>query len=186
MCFLFFFSSRRRHTRWSGDWSSDVCSSDLASILAALDAKGGWWMVEASMSAANIGDTYTSLLCGCLWVQTRLSCKNEKSSATQRHVCLFSLTNNSKILLILHDIYFICRVEYFALRYLVVSDYLLLSQVCSIIHTVVKSTSCNQHKINTYMHLYAALLHNIPFLSAYAYCICFMHLHVQSAKMGLK
>src|SRR5690606_40231260 len=28
---LFFFSSRRRHTRFSRDWSSDVCSSDLAS-----------------------------------------------------------------------------------------------------------------------------------------------------------
>src|SRR5690554_4952584 len=31
MCFifLFFFSSRRRHTRCGRDWSSDVCSSDL-------------------------------------------------------------------------------------------------------------------------------------------------------------
>src|SRR5689334_24013461 len=28
--FFFFFSSRRRHTRWNCDWSSDVCSSDLA------------------------------------------------------------------------------------------------------------------------------------------------------------
>src|SRR5687768_11636150 len=28
-CFYFFFSSRRRHTRCSRDWSSDVCSSDL-------------------------------------------------------------------------------------------------------------------------------------------------------------
>src|SRR2546422_2543432 len=27
--FCFFFSSRRRHTRCSRDWSSDVCSSDL-------------------------------------------------------------------------------------------------------------------------------------------------------------
>src|SRR5205807_4466827 len=27
---FFFFSSRRRHTRLQGDWSSDVCSSDLA------------------------------------------------------------------------------------------------------------------------------------------------------------
>src|SRR6267154_2831053 len=27
-CF-FFLSSRRRHTRWTGDWSSEVCSSDL-------------------------------------------------------------------------------------------------------------------------------------------------------------
>src|SRR5256885_7170220 len=26
---MFFFSSRRRHTRLQGDWSSDVCSSDL-------------------------------------------------------------------------------------------------------------------------------------------------------------
>src|SRR5690348_17628389 len=29
---FFFFSSRRRHTRWTGDWSSDVCSSDLLSV----------------------------------------------------------------------------------------------------------------------------------------------------------
>src|SRR5256884_1551917 len=27
--FMFFFSSKRRHTRCSRDWSSDVCSSDL-------------------------------------------------------------------------------------------------------------------------------------------------------------
>src|SRR5688500_20346605 len=32
MC-LFFLSSRRRHTRLQGDWSSDVCSSDLAVIV---------------------------------------------------------------------------------------------------------------------------------------------------------
>src|SRR5437764_3799793 len=31
LCYFifFFFSSRRRHTRYIGDWSSDVCSSDL-------------------------------------------------------------------------------------------------------------------------------------------------------------
>src|SRR5690606_41112105 len=29
----FFFSSRRRHTRFSRDWSSDVCSSDLSTIV---------------------------------------------------------------------------------------------------------------------------------------------------------
>src|SRR5690606_40159476 len=29
MIFTFFFSVRRRHTRFSRDWSSDVCSSDL-------------------------------------------------------------------------------------------------------------------------------------------------------------
>src|SRR2546430_4300926 len=30
--FLFFFSSRRRHTRFDCDWSSDVCSSDLRAV----------------------------------------------------------------------------------------------------------------------------------------------------------
>src|SRR5215217_8306041 len=30
--FLFFFSSRRRHTRYWRDWSSDVCSSDLQRV----------------------------------------------------------------------------------------------------------------------------------------------------------
>src|SRR5690348_18080261 len=34
-CVFFFFSSRRRHTRWTGDWSSDVCSSDLLAHLVA-------------------------------------------------------------------------------------------------------------------------------------------------------
>src|SRR5690606_39687069 len=35
-CFVFFFfSSRRRHTRFSRDWSSDVCSSDLDARFAA-------------------------------------------------------------------------------------------------------------------------------------------------------
>src|SRR5690625_2444758 len=36
ICFLgvfFFFSSRRRHTRWPRDWSSDVCSSDLTAVV---------------------------------------------------------------------------------------------------------------------------------------------------------
>src|SRR5215467_2838566 len=34
---LFFFSSRRRHTRLQGDWSSDVCSSDLRTMLMDLE-----------------------------------------------------------------------------------------------------------------------------------------------------
>src|SRR6266436_8258093 len=36
MFVFFFFSSRRRHTRCSRDWSSDVCSSDLRRCAAAL------------------------------------------------------------------------------------------------------------------------------------------------------
>src|SRR2546429_4523175 len=48
LSFVFFFSSRRRHTRCSRDWSSDVCSSDLVRLLAhptlavALAGRGAW------------------------------------------------------------------------------------------------------------------------------------------------
>src|SRR5437867_13422883 len=38
--FFFFFSSRRRHTRSYGDWSSDVCSSDLDADLGDQDMGG--------------------------------------------------------------------------------------------------------------------------------------------------
>src|SRR3712207_6788157 len=38
MLFIFFFSSRRRHTRYWRDWSSDVCSSDLVGIHPAVPA----------------------------------------------------------------------------------------------------------------------------------------------------
>src|SRR5437870_6646013 len=37
----FFFSSRRRHTRWPRDWSSDVCSSDLTSSPAGSRSRSG-------------------------------------------------------------------------------------------------------------------------------------------------
>src|SRR5437867_9509490 len=33
MIVMFFFSSRRRHTRSYGDWNSDVCSSDLITVV---------------------------------------------------------------------------------------------------------------------------------------------------------
>src|SRR5256885_3589089 len=45
---FFFFSSRRRHTRLQGDWSSDVCSSDLqlsCGALALIERRGE--LVEA-------------------------------------------------------------------------------------------------------------------------------------------
>src|SRR5256885_8829179 len=44
---FFFFSSRRRHTRLQGDWSSDVCSSDL--ILRALPSS---WRERVAVAAA--------------------------------------------------------------------------------------------------------------------------------------
>src|SRR6266508_6127679 len=48
---FFFFSRRRRHTRWPRDWSSDVCSSDLDARDAAmadwLEERGARWTVCA-------------------------------------------------------------------------------------------------------------------------------------------
>ena len=38
---VFFFSSRRRHTRLQGDWSSDVCSSDLGKWVWEIKQSGG-------------------------------------------------------------------------------------------------------------------------------------------------
>src|SRR5690606_40730611 len=38
---IFFFSSRRRHTRFSRDWSSDVCSSDLQADLVVAEVNNG-------------------------------------------------------------------------------------------------------------------------------------------------
>src|SRR5215469_17713377 len=51
--FFFFFSSRRRHTRSLRDWSSDVCSSDLAYVLrlgprAYRNYGGAWRAVDAT------------------------------------------------------------------------------------------------------------------------------------------
>src|SRR3712207_6040853 len=40
LCYFFFFSSRRRHTRYWRDWSSDVCSSDLVVLEADTDVVG--------------------------------------------------------------------------------------------------------------------------------------------------
>src|SRR5437762_8978448 len=39
---IFFFSSRRRHTRYIGDWSSDVCSSDLSSVASWIRNRKKW------------------------------------------------------------------------------------------------------------------------------------------------
>src|SRR6266850_5547521 len=48
----FFFSSRRRHTRLQGDWSSDVCSSDLGRWGSWVRRRGnGKWMLD--LWAAN-------------------------------------------------------------------------------------------------------------------------------------
>src|SRR5207245_4107127 len=46
--FVFFFSSRRRHTRCYRDWSSDVCSSDLVLAVSSDDAIESLAAVQAA------------------------------------------------------------------------------------------------------------------------------------------
>src|SRR5256885_9408406 len=48
---VFFFSSRRRHTRLQGDWSSDVCSSDLVDSSTNAGGVTWYWGYEHSQSA---------------------------------------------------------------------------------------------------------------------------------------
>src|SRR5207253_11380132 len=52
-CF-FFFSSRRRHTRWPRDWSSDVCSSDLSLHSSGCAASPGSSASESSAARASM------------------------------------------------------------------------------------------------------------------------------------
>src|SRR6266478_7003843 len=69
MVYFFFFSSRRRHTRFDCDWSSDVCSSDLIvgilAILGLITRKGLWpylwreWLT--SVDHKRIGVMYVLL-----------------------------------------------------------------------------------------------------------------------------
>src|SRR5256886_9736407 len=46
-CMCFFFSSRRRHTRFDCDWSSDVCSSDLATGM----SRSLWFLLALGSAA---------------------------------------------------------------------------------------------------------------------------------------
>src|SRR5688572_32496401 len=52
--FMFFFSSRRRHTRFDCDWSSDVCSSDLFSRRRLVGSNcGSPWRLRARRSTGR-------------------------------------------------------------------------------------------------------------------------------------
>src|SRR2546422_8127491 len=64
---IFFFSSRRRHTRCSRDWSSDVCSSDLTTHLSARERAAFREHLEQlsnSVTLARRAETYLRYYAG--------------------------------------------------------------------------------------------------------------------------
>src|SRR5690606_40745736 len=73
-----FFSSRRRHTRFSRDWSSDVCSSDLIAFLNMLDDRVELWVAEtATGEARRVTDAPINAIGNraCDWMDgTRMLC----------------------------------------------------------------------------------------------------------------
>src|SRR5437763_2241014 len=66
--FFFFFSSRRRHTIYIGDWSSDVCSSDLVLVEmahegddAAVEIEGPLALLARALVAQRDGEAFVEV-----------------------------------------------------------------------------------------------------------------------------
>src|SRR5476651_2860946 len=61
--FVFFFSSRRRHTRYWRDWSSDVCSSDLRleSGLTMEDSAGFWLIWASDRKSTRLNSSHANI-----------------------------------------------------------------------------------------------------------------------------
>src|SRR5207253_4037697 len=64
--YIFFFSSRRRHTRWPRDWSSDVCSSDLPQMkFDWIDQVDSVSLLSARDGIGSSSATYVKDYCRC-------------------------------------------------------------------------------------------------------------------------
>src|SRR6266850_1169351 len=97
MIYFFFFSSRRRHTRLQGDWSSDVCSSDLGAAI---------WLEywgeanraadqEAEFAIRQIGTNSIPLLLDLIRTQDPVFKKKLRSVVPQRWHDKLRLRDNS-------------------------------------------------------------------------------------------
>src|SRR5437762_7447664 len=91
--FLFFFSSRRRHTRYIGDWSSDVCSSDLSIHLTICVGDPSLqvvcpdqaWLATVSLDSFTLftrSEEHTSELQSPMYLVCRLLLEKKKQNAS--------------------------------------------------------------------------------------------------------
>src|SRR5207302_8300597 len=79
---VFFFSSRRRHTRFSRDWSSDVCSSDLKIALFRSLFRGREDVYPQRFESRQTGRAGYSPACGNEWV--RGICEKPRIKCSER------------------------------------------------------------------------------------------------------
>src|ERR1022692_2546369 len=95
-CFFFFFSSRRRHTRLQGDWSSDVCSSDLehTSELQAEDGIRDYKVTGVQTCALRSEERRVGKECRSRWAPYHYKKKKEPlvySWSRRTRICLATL-----------------------------------------------------------------------------------------------
>src|SRR5687768_18271335 len=109
---LFFFSSRRRHTRCSRDWSSDVCSSDLphACVAVRLQLKPDRQLVSRTgvrllcashpFVDAERSEEHTSELQSRLHLVCRLLLEKKKRNTSPSHpdTCYFHVSTTKTTL----------------------------------------------------------------------------------------
>src|SRR5256886_6461700 len=88
---FFFFSSRRRHTRFDCDWSSDVCSSDLVTMLRDVHAlaRTGLPLRSSTLNAAIVPTLVSPLVSGnfafgCFGPHTGASTQIGRASCRER------------------------------------------------------------------------------------------------------
>src|SRR5438876_4698465 len=94
---FFFFSSRRRHTRWTGDWSSDVCSSDLgflsdSSRYAPIPDTGncwtGWDSHNDERSEEHTSELQSPVHLVCRLLLEKKKNTNSQSRQNRKHNCI--------------------------------------------------------------------------------------------------
>src|SRR5207245_3323317 len=80
---FFVFSSRRRHTRCYRDWSSDVCSSDLAQILVDLGVRSMRLLTNNPAKRAGL-EGYGLSIVGRVPLPARVTADNLRYLVTKR------------------------------------------------------------------------------------------------------
>src|SRR3712207_7410849 len=84
---FFFFSSRRRHTRYWRDWSSDVCSSDLDTIDPGSSWSAVWKNVRTDAAyGVSLSPTGATLLKSCSLRVTRVWNEQRPTRSEERRV----------------------------------------------------------------------------------------------------